>query len=37
VALFLAIVLMAFLGHTPLGWFGGVFLFGIWLGEKVSK
>ena len=33
-ALYLAIVLLLFLGHTPIGWFGGIFLVGIWLGKK---
>lgn len=33
--LFLSILLVAFLGHTPLGWFGGLFCLGAWIGSKV--
>lgn len=36
-ALVIAITLMATLGHTPLGWFGAIFLLGAWIGQKVSK
>ncbi len=33
--LFLALILIGFLGNTPLGWFGGVFCIGAWIGSKV--
>jgi len=36
-ALFYAFLLMATLGHTPLGWFGAIFLLGAWFGWKSGK
>lgn len=35
--LFLAVVLFAFWGHTPLGWIGGFLCLGAWVGLKVAK
>jgi len=32
-----AILLLLFLGKTPLGWFGGIFLIGAWVGLKAGK